>query len=188
MSKEKKTKAARKAEKPAKQSTTPPPALPAQEFIDTVEAHNAATAGKTPQRAREALLAGPREIGEGLTIHPANLCTQIILEDIAHPIMKVIAASSPEEALKVELTGRDVLNLIFIFAQPEEAWRALSMSKDNFYSSARQLGMKISPQIVPVALETIRDMLIASARSVPGNTTGSEANDPLAPSPSPTRG
>ena len=156
--------------------------LPASKFFQVVESHEEATGGRTPARAREALLAGPIEVA-GLTVHPASINSQILLEDIDHPILKMAAASSAEEAAKVTMGARDVLNLIFIFTNPEEAWRTMGMSKDNFLASARDFGFTVAPSAIQPLVAAIRDTLFNAGRSIPGgNTESEESGDPLAQS------
>lgn len=155
--------------------------LTPQQFESVVDQHNESTQGRTPERARAALLAQPREV-EGLRIHPVTLGIQILLEEINHPVLQAAKAASAEEAAAVQIGARDVLHLIFIFAQPEEAWRAIGMSRENFNASARDFGFSVSPSIVAAATPVIRDMLFQSGRTLPGaaTTTEGEGADPLA--------
>lgn len=149
-------------------------------FGAAVDAHNAENQGRTPERARAAFLAGPRDVA-GLTIHPCTLATQILLEEINHPILQVSKAQSEAEAAAVVVGARDILNLIFVFAKPEEAWRTLGYSRENFNAAARDFGLSVAPQVVGEVIPVIRDMLFQSGRTIPaGNHSESEATDPLA--------
>lgn len=164
-------------------------ALPAKQFLDTVEAHETATAGKTPQRAREALLAQPIEVA-GYTVHPASLNSQILLEEIDHPILRAAQAPDAETAAATPFTGRDVLNLIYIFTHPEEAWRTMGMSKENFLAAAARFGFQVAPAAVGELVPAIRDMIFKSGRTTPGtNEEGGDEEagdrDPLPPSQRP---
>lgn len=161
--------------------------LPAKKFFETVEAYEQTTGGRTPARARAALLAGPVEVA-GYTVHPASLNSQILLEEIDHPILRAAQAGSPEAAAAVPITSRDILNLLFIFTKPEEAWRTMGMSKENFLASARDFGFTVSPAAIQPLVNAIRDTLFTASRTIPGGDqeggdeeTG-EAHDPLAPS------
>ena len=149
-------------------------------FAKVVDDHNAETQGRTPERARSAFLAQPREVA-GLTIHPSNLGTQILLEEINHPILEVAKAQTADEAAAVQIGARDILNLIYIFAQPEEAWRTIGMSRENFNAAARDFGFSVAPTVVAEVIPVIRDMLFQSGRTLPGSPNAeSEATDPLA--------
>ena len=151
---------------------------PAQ-FAKTVDAHNAKTQGLTPERARSAFHAGSREVA-GLTISPVTLATQILLEEIGHPVLQIFKAASPEAAEAIQIGARDVLNLIFVFAHPEEAWRTIAMSRENFNVSARDFGFSVSPEVVAQVIPVIRDMLFKSGRTLPAPAgQESEGSDPL---------
>lgn len=147
-------------------------------FAQVVDDHAAATEGRTPTRAREALLAGPREVA-GLTIHPVTLGTQILLEEINHPVLKVASAESPEAAALIQIGARDVLHLIYIFAHPEEAWRTIGLSRENFFAAAREFGFSVAPGVVAEVIPVIRDMLFQSSRTLPAAKESGGA-DPLA--------
>lgn len=148
------------------------------QFSKVVDKHNAATSGLTPARSRAAFLAQPREVA-GLTIHPVHLGAQILLEEINHPILKVAKASSPEEAAAISIGARDVLHLIFIFAQPEQAWSALGDSREAFDAAARDFSFSVPPAVVAEAVPVIRDMLFQSGRTIPGTSQESEGADPF---------
>lgn len=164
--------------------------LPAREFLNVVSEHESATAGRSPQRTRNAFLAQPTEIA-GVPIYPLNLAMHILLEDLGHPILKAAQASTAEEAAKVAISARDVLQLIFIFSDPEEAYRSFGMSRENFEASARDFGFTVSPgvagQLLPAIIESIR----TANQSIPGiadTSAEGQDKDPLASSPAQTPG
>lgn len=155
------------------------PALTPTEFAQVVDAHNEASQHRTPQIARHALLAQPIQVA-GLTVHPPSLLTQILLEEIDHPILRAAAARTEEDAQAVAITSRDILTLIFIFTQPDEAWRTIGMSKENFAASARDFGMSIPAHIVAELVPAIQGMLRTANRAIPAEAgKGSEGAHPL---------
>lgn len=161
---------------------TPQPPASTQKFLASVDAHAESTAGRTPEIARHALLAQPVQVA-GLTVHPPSLATQILLEEIDHPILKAAAAKSEEEAAAAaaKFGARDVLTLIYIFTNPADAWRTMGYSKENFHAAARDFAMGTPPQVVAEIVPVIQRMLTTANRAVPGAThTGSGAADPLA--------
>ncbi len=97
----------------------------------------------------------------GYTILPPTLATQILLEEIDHPILRAATAGSEDDAAKVSMGGRDILNLIFIFAKTEEAMRTMGMSRDNFAAAARTFAMNLPPSAVPEMVAAIKGMLVA---------------------------
>jgi len=150
--------------------------LTPSQFSQVVDDHAAATQGRTPVRARQALLAGARDVA-GLTIHPVTLATQILLEDINHPVLQVAKADSQEAASAIQIGARDVLHLIYIFAHPEEAWRTIGLSRENFLAAARDFGFSVAPAVVAEVIPVIRDMLFKSGRTLPGSPSEESGGD-----------
>lgn len=174
-----------KKQKPAKQ-------LPPKKFLDVVDAHNAKTEGRTPDRVRAGLMAQPITVG-GLTIHPVSIGVTILLEDIDHPILQLSQAKTQEERLAIAETigGRDLLRLIYIFAQPEDAWRTMAMSKENFEVAARDFGFSVPQQTVAEVMPVIRDMIVSAPQTIPtqiGQDSEGSSGDPLAQSQRPPLG
>jgi hypothetical protein len=167
-----------------------PKQLPGQAFVNAVDQHEQATIGRSPQRTRNAFLAQP-VIVDGVSIYPVNLSIQILLEDLDHPILKSARAATPEEAAKIQFSARDLLRLIFIFSDPEEAYRSFGMSRENFEASARDFGFSLPPGVTTKVLPAIMDSIRKTNQSIPGvadTSTEGQAADPLVTSPAQTPG
>jgi hypothetical protein len=96
-------------------------------------------------------------------------------------VLTVAKAESPEAAAAIQIGARDILNLIFVFAHPEEAWRTSAMSRENFFSAARDFGFSVAPAVVAEVIPVIRDMLFQSGRTLPGSASKESGDaDPLA--------
>jgi hypothetical protein len=97
-----------------------PRALTPDDLAAAVD-QQAAQPGRTPARARRALLSGPIEVA-GILLHPPSLGPILILEEIGHPMF---AALSGQTQAPAAMTVRDSLRLIFTYACPMEADEAL---------------------------------------------------------------
>jgi hypothetical protein len=95
----------------------------------------------------------------GFNVRSHSMVTQILLEAIDHPILKAVKEGG--EALDaLVLDSTSALTLIFIFVEPDEAWRTNGYSRANFLASARDFAFRLPPSAVDGLVTAIKGELV----------------------------
>jgi hypothetical protein len=112
---------------------------------EAIDRANEAARHRGPSRARKAMLAQPLTVGP-ITIDTLNLLTHLCLEEIGHPMLVPDSPDAPK------VRPRDVLNMLYIFANPDDAYEIIGGVADQ-----------------PEALAAISRASAAWARSIPAH-------------------
>lgn len=138
---------------------------------EAIDEHNEQAQGRSPSRARKALTAQAVTVA-GIAFEPYSITHTVVLEELEHP---VLAGS------KVEPKARDMVDLIYIFAHPDEAYELIEQpeGRAELRRRAGRFCSKIPAQAIPEITRTIHELFRRA--QPPGadavDTPGSEPSD-----------
>ncbi len=165
-------------------------ALTTEQLSRVVDEHIEHRAGRTPTRSLQALRAAPIEV-EGITLYPPGIGQITLLEEIESPIWTSMQSGAEE----VQLTTRDMVRAIYIYAATLEADEALRQGREEFERAAMAWITHCLPlEKFPAVMGAIAQMNAQATSTIPspdrpasrptqkakGKAQKGQAADPLA--------